>query len=380
MIEPVRQGEPRAGGIDVVVLPFLQDLPLEGALALNRAIHRAAPGSARHGAHAAHVLVAARARRDRAPAVHAQRADGQRIGARQLIELENVDRGIARQRARIDGEEKPAGLVIEVAGLAIDRLAGDVADAVEPVFHHVALLLRQDAAELQRPQLGDRLHAEIVGGDRGGDEPRRRRLERHVAGLDSPQDFVLQALVPDVEVVVGVELALAVEVDVDVQPLPHDTGGADRVLRIGTDRGKAAAASRQRKLPLLRRAAQIAELIHFQLEAQVELHAEIRILAKDAAMLAGTDALEGRRSFGGRGRGDGGRGECHRSGSEHRKPASENRVSPGARDEHGRDARAEAAARRQCRMARRDERRHAERVRRSLRMNPGYDEREGEQN
>jgi len=182
----------------------------------DRAIHGAASRAARHGADATHVLIAARARRDRAAAEHAQRADGQRIGAGDLIELQDIDRGVARQRAGIDGEEKAAGFIVEIARLAIDRLAGDVADTVEPVLHDIALLLRHDAAELQRAELGDRLHAEVVGGNGRGDEPRRRRLERHVARFHPSQDFVLQALVPDVEVVVGVELALAVEVDVDV--------------------------------------------------------------------------------------------------------------------------------------------------------------------
>src|SRR5206468_11746590 len=126
LVEAVRQREPRPGGIDVVIFAFLQDLPLERALALHRAIHRPAAGGAGDGTYATHVLVAAGARRDRAAAVDAQRADGQRIGARHLIELENVDRGIARQRARIDDEEKPADLVIEVARLAIERLARHV--------------------------------------------------------------------------------------------------------------------------------------------------------------------------------------------------------------------------------------------------------------
>ena len=98
-------------------------------------------------------------------------------------------------------------------------------------------------------------------------------------------------------------------------------------------------------------------------------------------MLAGTETLVGRRCFRRSTRRSGGRHrDGRRCGAEKRRPNSENRISPGARDERGRDARAETAARRQCRMARRNERRHAERVHRSLRLNPGYDEREGDQN
>ena len=55
-------------------------------------------------------------------------------------------------------------------------------------------------------------------------------------------------------------------------------------------------------------------------------------------------------------------------------------LGPGAREDRRRDAHTESAARRECGIARRDERRHAKRVHRSLRMNPGYDERESEYN
>ena len=53
-------------------------------------------------------------------------------------------------------------------------------------------------------------------------------------------------------------------------------------------------------------------------------------------------------------------------------------VSPGARENFGRYARAEATTGRQCGMAWREQRRHTKRVHRSLRINPGYDQREGE--
>jgi len=58
----------------------------------------------------------------------------------------------------------------------------------------------------------------------------------------------------------------------------------------------------------------------------------------------------------------------------------ENPLRPRPRDEGRGNSRAEPAAGRQCGVARQSERRHAKRVHRSLRMNPGYDEREGESN
>jgi len=91
-------------------------------------------------------------------------------------------------------------------------LARHVTDRIEPVLHHVALLLRHDAAYFQGAELGDRLYAEVVGRHRRGDEARGRRLKGHVARFHAGAGFRLQSLVPHVEVVVGVELALAVEV------------------------------------------------------------------------------------------------------------------------------------------------------------------------
>src|SRR5438874_1104341 len=106
------------------------------------AIHGPEAGPAGDRAHTAHVLVPVRGGRDRPAAIDAQRADGQRIGpggSRRLVELQDVDGGIVRERGRVDHEEEPAGLVVEIARFAIERLAGHVADAVEPVLHDVAL-------------------------------------------------------------------------------------------------------------------------------------------------------------------------------------------------------------------------------------------------
>src|SRR5205823_11353096 len=66
--------------------------------------------------------------------------------------------------------------------------------------------------------------------------------------------------------------------------------------------------------------------------------------------------------------------------SEERKPVSEQACRPGLGQQGGWHARAEPAARRERRIVRSDERRHAERVHRSLRIYLGYDERGGEQN
>src|SRR2546422_4192155 len=193
-------------------------------------------------------------------------------------------------------------------------------------------------------------------------------MERQVPGFDAPQDLVLQALIPDVKVVVGVELPLAVEIHVDMQPLADDPGGTDGILRIGRDRRESGAAAGERALLLLRRAPQVAELILLELEPQIQIHAEFCC-----------------RRWGGEGRRGGGGGRrsfCDRCGrAEQRQSSRENLVSPGARDERWRDARAQSAAGRQGRLAWPDERRHAKRVHRSrgsLRMSLGYDDREGE--
>jgi len=77
------------------------------------------------------------------------------------------------------------------------------------------------------------------------------------------------------------------EIHVDVQPLSHDARGADCVLRVGTDRGEAGGAAGDGELPLVGRAAQVAELIGFELEADVELHAEVGVGAEQAAAHAG---------------------------------------------------------------------------------------------
>jgi len=64
---------------------------------------------------------------------------------------------------------------------------------------------------------------------------------------------------------------------------------------------------------------------------------------------------------------------------EQRTTSRQHLLGPGAREKRGRDARAQAAAGRQRRIARRDERRHAKRG--SLRRSLGYDDdREGESN
>src|SRR5439155_296899 len=157
----------------------------------------------------------------------------------------------------------------------VDGLGRDVADGVDPVRHDVPLLLRVDASQLERAELGDRLHAEVVRGDGRADEARARRLERDVPGLHPAQRLVLQPFVPHLEVVVRVEFALAVEVDVQVQALSHDASRADRVLGVGADRGEARGAAGQGLLQVDRAAVEIAKLVGLELEAHVELHADV---------------------------------------------------------------------------------------------------------
>ena len=73
-----------------------------------------------------------------------------------------------------------------------------------------------------------------------------------------------------------------------------------------------------------------------------------------------------------------GGGEGRRRDGEKREASREHALAPGAGEQRRGDARAKPAPGRQCGMAWHRERRHAKRVHRSLRMNPGYDQREGE--
>ena len=218
---------------------------------MDRAVDRLAAGSAGNGPHTARILIAVRRRGDRSASEYAKRPDREGVGAGDLIELQDIDSAISGQRRRIDDEEESSGLVIEVSRLSIERLAGYGADRIEAILDDVAFLLGQDAAELDGTELRDRLDAEVVGGNRRGNESRRRRRERDVPGFHPPQDFVFQTFVPHVQVVVCVEFPLAVEVDIDVQTLADDTAGTYRILRIRTDCRKSAAATRDRELTLL---------------------------------------------------------------------------------------------------------------------------------
>ena len=296
--QAARQREPRAGGIDVVVAAFDQDLPLERAGALHAGA-RGSPCPARHRAHAAEVLVPCAGRRQRTHAVDAQAADAQAVGDAPPTpgrgQLEDVHRREPGQAQRIDGEEEPAYFVVEIAQLVIERLAGDLADGIEPVLHHVALLLRVDTAQLERTDLPDHLNAEIVGGNGGGDEAAGGRLERNVAGLDAAQHFVLEALVPHLQVVVGVEFALAVEVHVDVQSLPDDARGDDLILRIGRDRRETGTATREREQAFGGGTTEIGKLVGFELQPQVEAHPQVGVGAEHAAILPDTADHAGRR-------------------------------------------------------------------------------------
>src|SRR5438034_749153 len=269
LVEAAREGEPRAAPIHVVVFALLQDFPQERARPLAAAVHR--PGrsrTARHRPHPADVLVPARERRERAHPVHVQAGDAQRVGERRGVERQYVHRGRAGDEHRVYREEEPPHFVIEIPRHAVERLRRGLAHGVHAIFDHVALLLGEDTAQLEGPELPDRLHAEVVRRNARADEARRRHLKRDVADLDPPQRLVFEAFVPDLEVVVRVELALAVEVDVQVQAPSDDAARADRVLRHRTDRGESRLATRQRQLLLERRALEVLELVAAELEAQ----------------------------------------------------------------------------------------------------------------
>jgi len=83
-------------------------------------------------------------------------------------------------------------------------------------------------AELQRAELSDRLHAEVVAGtaavmnrDGGAWNVTLPASTRRRISSSRPSYQTWRLLLAS-------KLALAVEVDVDVQPLPHHAAGADR--------------------------------------------------------------------------------------------------------------------------------------------------------
>lgn len=96
-----------------------------------------------------------------------------------------------------------------------------------------------------------------------------------------------------------------------MQPLADDPGRADGVLGIRRDSREARVAARDGLLPLERVAAQVAELVSLELEADVELHPDVGVLAEQAAMPGGLKGRLPRRYGSGRwrcGREVGGRG------------------------------------------------------------------------
>src|SRR2546425_11155325 len=127
------------------------------------------------------------------------------------------------------------------------------------------------ASELRRGQLPEVFRESARQGDAGW-----RYVNDAVTIHNPPQRLVFEAFVPDLEVVVRVELALAVEVDVQVQAPSDDAARADRVLRHRTDRGESRLATRQRQLLLERRALEVLELVAAELEAQPQVHPDLR--------------------------------------------------------------------------------------------------------
>ena len=268
LVKPRGEREPAPARVHVVVLPLLQDLPLEGTGALRAAVHGPARArAAGHRPHAADVLVAVREWREGPHPIDVQAPHAQGIGEARRVDREDVHGRVARDQGRIDREEEPARFVVQVARDAINRLGRRRAHIVDTILDDVPPLLGVDPGQLERAELRRRLHAEVVRGDGRGDEAGGRSAEGDVPGLDALQDVVLESLIPDLQVVVGVELPAAVEIHVHVQPLAHDAAGAHRVLRHGTDRRESSPASRDRLLPVDRRARQIAEPVRLELEA-----------------------------------------------------------------------------------------------------------------
>src|SRR5690606_23825426 len=98
----------------------------------------------------------------------------------------------------------------------------------------VAALLREDGADVQRPQLTDRREAEIAGGHAARQVARRRQPQRHVADLYALYDLAGPALVVDVDVVRRAEvLTPLVVVDVDVDPVRDRAAHLHAELDVG---------------------------------------------------------------------------------------------------------------------------------------------------
>ena len=117
-------------------------------------------------------------------------------------------------------------------------------DRVDPLGDLAALLGRGQGLDLDlaRPRTAA-LTPKLLAGIAAVMNRERARLERDGADLDPADDLVLQALVVDLDVVVGVEVAVVVVVHVEVDPPAEEAGGPQVDVVVEPGRLEAAAAA-----------------------------------------------------------------------------------------------------------------------------------------
>ena len=274
LVELGAQHDPESRGIEVVVPPLDQQLPL------HRSIGKVAVGTPRRGGDASQVGVEAAVAAGGAIPVDPD--VGRAIGRDQLIriDVEDVDRGIAGQTVGVHHPEEPAALEVQVPDLPVLCLAGGLSDRIGPLRDHAALLGGGEGLELQRTEIEDGVDAEVVGGHRGRDEARGRRLEEDGADVHPANDLVLETLVVDLDVVVARVLPLGVEVHVHVDPLAQQPRGPDVHLVIER-RGLETAATARGRIERKRRAALLLPgAVGSDLETGRPVQLQIRVLGR----------------------------------------------------------------------------------------------------
>ena len=271
LVQAAGQREPRARPVQVVVAAFGQQLPHERPGALLAVLAQ------RHRLDAAQVLLGRGAAGGGPAPVHASLAHQQRRRQVEHREIQDVHGRVAGQRGRVQHEEEPQRLEVAIHHVALLRLHGPVADREDAAPDHVPLLLREDGSGVDGAELHFRGRAEVVGRNAARNEPRVRGGEGHVADLDAPQDFVVEALVVDLDVVRRLELPLGVVVHVQVDALAHDAARAHGELRLEPGRRKPAAARAAEARRVGRRAAEVLEPVEAHLEPRVDPHAEVGV-------------------------------------------------------------------------------------------------------
>jgi hypothetical protein len=137
-------------------------------------------------------------------------------------------------------------------------------------------LLGEHRPEVQIARLRLDLYTERIGRDTGINELGLRGAEGHVANLDALEEFPVEPLIPQAEVVVDVELAFAIEIDVDIQPVRDDSSSPNLELGFDRRRRKSASASRTRVSYVRRGAPRIPQLIESQLEMGLGIQPQVR--------------------------------------------------------------------------------------------------------